>query len=175
MLSLKGVALKLKDWELSSTDWGKMRFEVEGVLFKDIKTSMIDISKVNGRSVLTVECFILNNIKASELFSASLESICNSVLSSLNVDDIIIDDACSNFISNGGLSQDFIDFDEFNDEDDEFDEASTEDDKYVDSKFDLGVKVEDVENIIPNELGYYDDMDFEYDEDDDEYDDDDDF
>lgn len=173
MVTLKNVNLKFKGWNIGAVNskWGKMQFEVVGTTLRDVTTPMLSIYQLNGKSIIDIECFILNNIHESTLLESSLESIIYSVLSVINDEDIQVVggerfNVNNNFVvNNDDVSSDFIDDDyiEYDEYDDEYD------DEYSDGDLSVDVSIQDV-----NGLDYYDDMGYDYDEDD-EYDDDDDF
>ena len=170
MVTLKNVNLKFKGWNIGAVNskWGKMQFEVVGTTLRDVTTPMLSIYQLNGKSIIDIECFILNNIHESTLLESSLESIIYSVLSVINDEDIQVVgserfNVNNNFVvNNDDVSSDFID-DDYIEYDDEYD------DEYSDGDLSVDVSIQDV-----NGLDYYDDMGYDYDEDD-EYDDDDDF
>lgn len=183
MLGIKKEQIKFISWQVTegSSNWGRMQFEVRGVSLEPIKKPMLSVYNLKGKSIIDVECFILNNVSESMLLESSLDSIIESVLSVINDEDIIIQDASvldsglgvsSDFYSNsinddfsGGYGEYFIDDEEYEEEEVVFE---SEEDEYSNGDFSVDVTIKDV-----NGLDYYDDMG--YDDYDDEEDEDDDF
>lgn len=169
--TLKNVTLKFKSWNIGAVNsrWGRMQFEVENVSLQDVNTPMLSIYQLDGKSIIDIECFILNNIHESTLFESSLESIIYSVLSVINDEDIkVIEgsyykpnfDSVTDDVSSDFINQDYV---EYNNDHIDYDE----DDEYSNGDLSVDVSIKDV-----NGLDYFDDMGFE---DEYEYDDDDDF
>lgn len=167
MLKVRNIDVDFVLWnkEDASSKWGMMSFKAKGVCLEPRETEVLRVYQVGGESILDVSCFILNNISEEVLMESSLESICDSVLSVVRGEDIVVSNGANIVSSSYEVSSDFLVDPDYGDFDEELDEElfyeDDEDDEYIDDS--LSETIDGVD--------YYDDMDFDfvdYDDDEDE-------